>query len=95
MNCGLARILVLGISIFGVVQLRLGHIGLMKENWTQEQLAAILLDTRKDQGVSSFIVHLVDLFLRQGMLNLLRMLKMVGVLNSRMLSFRRNVLIFL
>ena len=33
----LERSLVLGIFMFGVVRLRQGHIGLMKDNWTQEQ----------------------------------------------------------
>ena len=40
MSCGQERSLVLGIFTSGVVQLRLGHTGLTKENWTQELLAS-------------------------------------------------------
>ena len=56
MSCGLERNLVLGIFMSGVVQLNLVLIGSMKENWTQEQLAVILLDTLKGQEVLNFIV---------------------------------------
>ena len=48
--------LVLCTCMFGVVQLRLGHIGPMKRNWTQEQSTATLLDTLKGRGVSSFMI---------------------------------------
>ena len=43
MNFGLAKSQALNICTFGVVRLKHGLIGHMKERWTQEQLAAILL----------------------------------------------------
>ena len=36
MSYGLEKSLVLGIFMFGVVQLWQGHKGLIKENWSQE-----------------------------------------------------------
>ena len=95
MSYGLKRSLVLGIFMFGVVQLGLGHIGLMKENQTQEQYVATLLGTQKGQGVSSFIIPQTSPFERRVMLNSLRMLNMVGVLDLGAFSLKRNMLLFL
>ena len=56
MNYGLEKSPILSIYAFGVVQLRQGFIGQMKGNWTQEQQAAILLDTLNGLEGISFMI---------------------------------------
>jgi len=58
MNFGLAKSQALSICIFRVVRLRRGLIGHMKENWIQEQLAAILLAMLNALGAISFMIPL-------------------------------------
>ena len=53
MSYGRVRSLVLDICTSGVVQLKQGLIGPMKENWTQGLLAVILWDTLRGlKGIS-------------------------------------------
>lgn len=56
MNYGHVRGLTLSIYTFGVVQLRQGLIGHMKENWTREQLVDILLGMLNDRRVLNFMI---------------------------------------
>ena len=63
----------------------------MKGIWTQELRVATLLDTQKDQGVSSFMTPQIIPFLKQVMPNSLRMLSTVGVINLGILSLKRNM----
>lgn len=56
MNYGHVRGLALSIYTFGVVQLRQGLKGHMKENWTREQLVDILLGMLNDRRVLNFMI---------------------------------------
>ena len=76
MSCGQERSLVLGIFASEVVQLRLGLTSLMKGNWAQELLAAILLGILRILEVSSFMIPIRNCFLRLEMPNFLRMLSL-------------------
>ena len=76
MSCGLERSLALSTYMFGVVQLMHGLIGQMKRNWMKEQLAATLLVMPNALGALSFIIPLLDNFLRREMKDSLRMLSL-------------------
>ena len=78
MSCEQERSLVLGIFISGIVQLRLGLTGPMKENWTQEPLDVILLGILSIFGVSSFMISVRDHFFGLKMPDSLRMLSLRG-----------------
>ena len=64
--------------MFGVVQLKHGLIGQMKRNWTKEQLASTLLVMPNALGALSFIIPLLDDFLRREMQDSLRILSLEG-----------------
>ena len=64
--------------MFGVVQLRHSLIGQMKRNWTKEQLATTLLVMPNALEALSFIIPLLDHFLRREMQDSLRMLSLEG-----------------
>ena len=78
MSCGLERNLVLDTYIFGVVQLRHDLIGRMKRNWKKEQLVATLLVMPNALRALSFIIPLLDHFLRWEIQDSLRMLSLEG-----------------
>ena len=62
--------------MFGVVQLRHDLIGQMKRNWMKEQLAANFLVMPNAHKALSFIIPLLDHFLRWEMQDSLRMLSL-------------------
>ena len=68
MNFGLKKSLVWRTYTFRVVQLKQGLISQMKRNWTPELSVAILLDTLRDPGVTSFMIPQLSQFLRWEML---------------------------
>jgi len=56
MNFGLVKGQGLNICTFGVVQLRYGLIGHMKESWTKEQLAVIFMAMLNAFGAINFTI---------------------------------------
>ena len=64
--------------MFGVVQLRQGHIDQMKRNWTQGRSVAILLDIRSVLADLNFMIPLLDPSSRLIMQDFLRMLILGG-----------------
>ena len=78
MSNGLERSLALSTYIFGVVQLKHALIGQMKRNWTKEQLFATLLVMPNALRALSFIIPLLNHFLRWEMQDSLRMLSLEG-----------------
>ena len=88
MSYGRVRSLVLDICTSGVVQLKQGLIGPMKENWTQGLLAVILGDTLRGLKGISFMTLQAGPSLRRVMPSLLRI---VGALKLRRSFFRRSM----
>ena len=68
---------------------------LKKENWTREQLVAILLDIQKNHGVSSFTILAQEVSLKQEMHIFLRILNLMGEIKLEPLTFKKNTMIVL
>ena len=67
----------------------------MKENWTQGQLAAILLVMPNAHGDINFTILHQDQFLKREMRDFLRMLSLEGKETLGMLSLMRNLLLIM
>jgi len=76
MNFELVKGQALNICTFGVVRLRHGLIGHMKESWTKKQLAVILLAMLNTLGAINFTIPPQDPFLRREMQDFLRKLSL-------------------
>ena len=66
----------------GDVQLKRDGMSLKKENWTSEQLVAIMLDIQKNRGVSSFTILALEVSLKLEMHISLRILNLMGEIKS-------------
>ena len=78
MNYGRVENPVWSIFIYGDVQLKHERMSLKKENWTSKQLVAILLDIRKNHGVSSFTILALEVSLKLEMHISLSILNFMG-----------------
>ena len=69
---------------------------LKKENWTPEQLVALLLNIReKNRGVSSFTILALEVSLKIEMYISLRILNLMGEIKLETRTFRKNTMIVL
>ena len=60
------------------VHIKNDHMFLRIENWTSEQLVAILLDIQKNLGVSRFAIRALEVSLKLEMHISLRILNLMG-----------------
>ena len=65
------------------------------ENWTPEQLVAILLDIRKNSRVSSFTILALEVSLKLEMHISLGILNLMGEIKLETLTFKKNTMIVL
>ena len=68
---------------------------LRKGNWTPEQSVVILLDIRKNLGVSNFTILVLEVFVKLELHLSLRILNLMGEIKLETLTFRNNMMIVL
>lgn len=94
-NCRLVRSLILDTYIFENVQVKQGLTSLMKRNWIQELIIAILQVIQKGLEILNFMTTQIDTFSKHEMINLLRMLIIKEIIKTNKLRLKSNSITFI